>query len=353
MQSRPGNMNKEQKQILPLQKLPGMAFIVGMPRSGTTLLTNMLNSHPNLISTPENEFVLFAHASFQNKDFRKEREVDAFLDIFKYDFNTEPSIWVPDKKIKEDIKQIEQKNFANLCKLAYLNYPLAGEKQNVEFVIDKNPIYSLHTGVLKSVFPDAKFIVLVRNYKDNALSRKKYAYSKRSIFELGVAWEFYYEKIMADAERYGLSPHFIRYEDLVSSPEDELRKICRYLGVDFDPAMLDHKEKAKAMKAHLQETTSGEKFEQVMHMHANLESEVSTQRIKAYEKELSAEENTILDNLCLKMGKRFGYSEGNKGSASAMKALFYKLKMRTYLLWQNLYYALPVGLRLIFLKRKQ
>jgi len=145
------------------KKLPGIAFIIGMGRSGTTLLTNMLNSHPDFISTPENEFVLFAHGSFQNKNFENSIEVDAFMNIFKYDFNTEPSIWVPDNKMREQIKYLREKNFASVCKLAYLNYPLAGEKSEVKYVIDKNPLYSLNLALLHSIYPDDKVIVLVRN----------------------------------------------------------------------------------------------------------------------------------------------------------------------------------------------
>jgi len=336
-------------------KTPNIAFMIGMGRSGTTLLTNMLNSHPHLVSTPENEFILFSHASFQNKNFENEMEVDAFLNIFKYDFNTEPSIWVPDKKLKEDIKRKREKNFRNLCKLAYLNYPLAGNKNKVEMVIDKNPLYSLHLGLLQSVYPDAKYIVLVRNYKDNSLSRKKYAYSPKTIFELGVSWEFYYEKILVAAARYKLDLHFVRYEDLVGSPGETLRKLCAYLGVTYDLAMLAYKEKAREMKVHLQENTSGEKFKQVMQMHANLESDVNTQRVKAYEKELSAEENKILDLLCYKMGKKFGYIEGNRSEAgfgTKLKEWIYQVKMEAYVLAQQIYYAMPVGARLPFLKRK-
>src|SRR5205085_5395989 len=97
----------------------------GMHRSGTTLLTNMLNSNPEVISTPENEFVLFTYRSFLNADFSDAKTLDAFLDVFNSDFNKEMSIWKPVPEVKADINKLAVKNFQNVCKLVYLNYPFA------------------------------------------------------------------------------------------------------------------------------------------------------------------------------------------------------------------------------------
>ncbi len=330
-----------------------MAFMIGMGRSGTTLLTNMLNSHPRLVSTPENEFILFAQRSYRDKDFGDESVVRRFLRLFDYNFHTEPSIWVPGEKIKEDIKALEEKSFTNVCKLTYLNNPFAGQKENVACVIDKNPVYSLHVRTLNRLFPSAKYIVMVRDYRDNVLSRKKFAYRPTSVFELGVSWNFYYQEILENAEFLGIPMHIVRYEDLVSQPEETLRKLCTYLEVPFDAAMLDHKAKASEMKRHLQENTSGEKFKKVMEMHGNLESDVNTNRVRAAEKELSAEEIAILDNICFDLGEKFGYVQTKPVEKTAwdLKKNYYEFKMNLYLARQKKYYNLPVKQRLPFLQR--
>ncbi len=336
--------------------LPAIAFMIGMGRSGTTLLTNMLNSHPKVISSSENEFILFAQESFKNKDFSKEDVVNDFMDLFAYNFHSEPSIWVPAQKIKEDIKAAADKSFANVCKLVYMNYPLAGQKQTVSLLVDKNPAYSLHKKTLHALFPSAKYIVLVRNYKDNVLSRKKYAYKPTSVFELGVSWNFYYQQILKDVTELKTQPHLMRYEDLVKEPKETLQKMCMYLDIDFMEEMLHYKEKAGEMRKLLKENT-GEKFEKVMEMHGNLESDVTTDRIDAHEKELSAEENAILDYICYNTARQFGYAPKEKSkpagkTAWALKKSYYQLKMKTYLLKQKVYYNLPISLRLAFLKKK-
>jgi hypothetical protein len=337
-------------------KLPAIAFMIGMGRSGTTLLTNMLNSHPEVISTPENEFVLFAAKSFKDKNFDNAAVVNDFMNLFKYNFHTEPSIWVPAAKIREDIKNSSDKNFVNVCKLTYLNYPLAGQKKNVSLLVDKNPVYSLHTSTLHELFPDAKYIILVRNYKDNVLSRKKYAYKPTSVFELGVSWNFYYETIFKTAALRKLQMYILRYEDLVSTPKETLQKLFIYLDIGFKEEMLNYKEKAGEMKKHLKENTSGEKFDKVMQMHGNLESDINTTRINAHERELSEEENSILDYICYNMANQFGYAKKQPKPMGKwgwrLRKSFYEWKMQMYLLKQKMYYNLPVGMRFVFLKKK-
>jgi hypothetical protein len=205
------------------------------------------------------------------------------------------------------------------------------------------------------LFPEAKFLVMVRNYKDNVLSRKKYAYRPTSIFELGVSWNFYYEQIFVQLKTAGIKPFIVRYEDLVAGPESVLKKICSYLEIDFRQAMLDYKDKAQEMKKHLLDNTSGGKFKKVMEMHGNLGNDVSTARVNAHEKELSAQENAILDFICYDEALRFGYADPqNKPPGNfiwSLKKAWYSFKMRAYLKKQNWYYNSPLAGRLSRLKK--
>ena len=82
---------------------PKIAFIVGMGRSGTTLLTNMLNSNPEIIACPENEFVIHSYNSFYQKDFNDEKVIDAFIDMFDHNFNRFISIWKPGSELKNEM----------------------------------------------------------------------------------------------------------------------------------------------------------------------------------------------------------------------------------------------------------
>lgn len=337
-------------------KLPGMAFIVGMGRSGTTLLTNMLNSNPEVISTPENEFMLFSKSSFAKADFGREQVIDSFLDIFNYNYNRVLSIWKPTASIRQDLLDVKEKNYANACKLVYMNYPFAGKDQaQIKCIIDKNPIYSLYIDDIRKIYPDAKYIILTRDFRDNVVSRKKYSDKKSSVAELGASWNFFYERIYDVVKAHRLDHYLLRYEDLVADPEQALKALCAYLGVSYSPNMLQFQDLSKEINTHVKEKAPAEVYNKISRMHGNLEKQVNLNRVKAYEKELSPGDIALLDYICRKYGRQFKYTDPDKAGAakpswSVLNACN-RLKIKVYFSLHALYYRLPVGLRLRFLKR--
>ncbi|MBK6985223.1 MAG: sulfotransferase [Bacteroidetes bacterium] len=179
-----------------------MTFIVGMGRSGTTMLTNMLNLNPNVIACPENEFVIFSMTDFKDKDFTDKTVINEFVNLFEYKFSKIISFWKPGKELKQSILNLNNKSFANVCKQVYLNYPFVINKpENVTCIVDKNPIYSLYLNELNTLFPNSKYIILTRDYRDNALSRKKYSDKETSIFTLGASWNYYYKCIFKSVKK--------------------------------------------------------------------------------------------------------------------------------------------------------
>ncbi len=340
-------------------KLPDIAFILGMGRSGTTLLTNMLNSHPKVIATPENEFMLFSYSSFLKKRFDNETTIKAFLNLFSYNFSKIVSIWKPSADLKKDIYQLQDKTYANVCKLTYLNFPLAHKnKADVSYVIDKNPIYSLHIDKMNAIYPNSKYIVLVRDFRDNAVSRKKYGNTKDSIFMLAASWNYFYKQIFSSLKKHDINHINIRYEDLASNPENTLKTICSYLNIEYSESMLHFQEHIDKTKDYAKQNLSSEVFEKITEMHSNLYKDVNTNRVKSYEKELDTKEISILNFFCKEYGKKFNYIDDNSVLVTDSKFLwklnffFTNSKLNLYYNLKNLYFRLPVSLRLKFLKKK-
>ena len=333
--------------------LPGIAFIVGMGRSGTTLLTSMLNMNPEIISTPENEFILFSYHPYVFKNFNNPKVVKSFIAIFNYNFNNVITIWKP-KSIDKDVLKLKIKSYANMCKLVYLNYPLSHkEKSAVKWVIDKNPSYSLQINKLNKVFPDAKYIVIVRDYRDNIVSRNKYSDTPVSIYNLAAAWNYFYDKIYESIAQNNLSYHLVRYEDLVSFPTETLQKICNYLNVTFTEEMLKFQDFSKHLKAHAKENISEEKFKKISSMHSNLDNEVNSKRVDAYLDVLSNTDISILDYVCSNYAHKFNYakSEINVKQISISEKLKYKLAYAQVVVFnflKTVYYKSPISFRLIF-----
>lgn len=330
--------------------LPKIAFIVGMGRSGTTLLTNMLNSNPEIIASPENEFIIHSYHLFNDKDFNEEKVVDAFIDMFNQNFNRVISIWKPGPELKNDILQLKYKNFANVCKLAYLNYPLSQkEKKNVTWVIDKNPSYSLHIDKISEIFPDAKFIVIVRDYRDNILSRRKYSDENVPIHKLASDWNYYYESIFGTLAKNNIPYHLIKYEDLANNPTEHLQSLCSYINVPYNEQMLNFQELSKEIKKHAVENVSKEQNEKIQRMHGNLEKKVNTERVNAYVNELNPKEIALLDYACEKLAARFGYEKHSPTKNPTLSdKLYYSycyLKSSVWGILIKIKYKLPLAFR--------
>jgi hypothetical protein len=335
-------------------KQPNIAFLIGMGRSGTTLLTNMLNSHVNLVATPENKFLIFTYHTFYKKNFNNISTINSFLKVFNYNLNKVISIWKPLPKVKEDLVGLRDKNFANVCKSVYLNYPFIGTKSEINYIIDKNPDYSLHIDTLNKIYPTAKYILLVRDYRDNILSRKIHANKVTSIYDLAAAWNYYYNRIFKSIKKHDLSYHLIRYEDLVTNPKEILTNLCNYIGVNYSEEMLSFQGLSKEIINHVKINENNKVYEKIKRMHSNLENQVNDKRIKSYEKELSSKDISILNYICFRNGKKFNYIKKKEKHISLVWILKSKLaflKIIVYYTWRSFYYTLPISLRYYFLKK--
>ncbi len=329
-----------------------------MGRSGTTLLTNMLNSHPNIVACPENEFIIFLQHNFKSKDFSKSEVVESFLEIFNLEYNRVLSFWKPDlNALKKDIENLENKSFANVCKLVYLNYPFA-EKTKIEVscIVDKNPIHSVYLDEISSLFPNAKYIIISRDYKDNIVSRRTYSDKKSSIVKLAVSWNYFYQKIEKAIKLKKLTTVNLKYENLVSDTENELKKICDFINVEYNNKMLDFQILSKKIKAHIQETASKEKFDKISSMHQNLEKKVSAERVGSYHSKLTKDEIDILDYVCgneaSKLGYNFNSNEQSIHFKNKVKFQFYHFYIPFYYSIERIVHKLPISLKKIMLKKK-
>lgn len=315
-----------------------MVFIVGMGRSGTTLLTTMLNTNKQVVACPENEFVLFTEPYFKQADFSNEKIVDEFVNLFHYSFSKTISFWKPTADLKEKILQLEDKTFSSICKQVYLCYPFAKDKQDsVTCIIDKNPIYSLYMNKLHQLFPNAKYIVLTRDYRDNCASRKKVSGKKDSIYVLANSWNYFYNCIFKSIKKNNLNYIQLRYEDIVTNSTESLSKLCTFLNITFSKDMLQFQELSKEMKHYVKQNLSPNEQEKLNHMHHNLENEISKNRVASYMQELSAKEIEYLDIACLQFAKQFNYTSYNSKTLNWHDQFWNQMSIFKIKLYYNLH----------------
>jgi hypothetical protein len=216
-------------------------FIVGVGRSGTTLLRAILDSHPDMAIPGESHFIpeFVGHA-------RRYGQRGAFLwERFLLDLARHPRfrMWgLPEDRVLTLFRQEPPASFAAAFRRLYA---LFAEVRGKARYGDKTPAYVNRMPMLARLFPEASFIHLVRDGRDVALSRLDHPTMSASPLELAILWKRGVEKGRRAGRGLGPGRYLeIRYEDLVEEPEALTRSVCSFINLAFDPGMLRYHERA-------------------------------------------------------------------------------------------------------------
>lgn len=215
----------------------GPLFVVGMPRSGTKLLRGLLNEHSQ-IGIPLNETEFLPHwinnwSSWG--DLSDPRSFHRFFDAVS------TNVYFT-HRLKEHGQQIDPDHWHSTC--ADFTVPAVFEAlirhdAGVEPGMiwgDKSPGYIVHLQLLKTQFPTARFIHIVRDVRDYAMSMKK-AFGK-SMTRASQRWSDRITEAHRQAAAFPDDVIEVRYEDLLSDPAPVLRRICDFLNIDFEADMM-------------------------------------------------------------------------------------------------------------------
>ena len=128
----------------------------------------------------------------------------------------------------------------NLSSFIASFYQLYAQHHNKSIWGDKTPSFFRMIPVIAQLFPDAKFINVIRDGRDIYLSWKKMDHSKSNIAVGALEWKYKISKSANDLQEYAFGRFLnMRYEDLVSDPRDALEGVCRFLDIPFESTMLD------------------------------------------------------------------------------------------------------------------
>ncbi|MBT3208192.1 MAG: sulfotransferase [Bacteroidetes bacterium] len=284
---------------------PPLFFILGRPRSGTTLLASLFDAHPNVVLPFECPLIINIYTKYAKiKNWNKKILLNFYYDIVNQrKFDT----WMIDlEKLKNDILMCEGENsFETLIKVVYSNFNSFFDKKEIKLIGDKNPVYSIYPEQLVKLFPNAKFIHLTRDYRDNILSIKKVDFEAPITSLLAYRWKFATKRILKVIKKNPNSFHTVKYEDLVVDPPKVLTEMCKFLGVEFEESVLNfHKKKEELFK--LYDRTHIEKY------HSSLLRPISSDKIYGWKKSISDKELKIADSVVGKYAELSGYSRKYK-----------------------------------------
>lgn len=255
-------------------------FIIGRPRTGTTLLQSLFDAHPNIQIPWECQFVLNLFPGYGNIT----RWTPALLEQFYADLlnQWQFSTWnINHEKLKNELLLCAGENsYRQICEVVYLNYISLYPKGEIEWIGDKNHGYTIYTDRLKKLYPEAKFIYVLRDYRDNFDSVKRVDFEVPVVSLVTYKWKHFYRKALEASARYPGDFYFLRYEDLATEPQRSFAEICSFLGIDYLPSVFDfYKVKAKA-----EETYPADILEK---HHKSLFNPINTSRLGLWKKSMS------------------------------------------------------------------
>ncbi len=208
-----------------------LIFLISQPRAGSTLLQVMLAGHPEIATTSEPWIAL--HPIFALKDegiiavYGEELARNALQDFLSQ------------SGVNTDFYK------ARLGEFLLSLYAQAASFQDKRYFLDKTPRYYHIIPELMELFPEARFIVLLRNPLDVLDSILK-AWIRNDILELGTFREDLLvapRRLMASLKEHPSRCFMVRYEELVSDPEQVLKGVCGFLGLSYADGMLDYGER--------------------------------------------------------------------------------------------------------------
>lgn len=211
-------------------------FVVGSARSGTTLLRLMLNAHPSVSVPPESRFV--------TELWRGSEEVDADATLGALSRHKQFAAWdLPIEAVRAQLGRSGTVRYVDVMNAAYRAYAHLRGKPRWG---DKTPRYVEHVPLLARLWPHARFVHLVRDGRDVALSYADVPFGPKRVAESAALWSTRVSLGIVHGRALGPERYMeMRYEELVADPETGARRLCEFLGLEFDARMLDYAERAR------------------------------------------------------------------------------------------------------------
>jgi len=215
-----------------------LVFIIGAPRSGSTLLARMLGAHSRIEAPAEPHIMTpLAHLGYYDR-----------IDQAPYD----PIIsQIGIRELVADLPHGEE-DYLNALR-QYTNALYAGllEKHPADLLLDKTPAYALVLDFLVRLYPNARYVVLTRNPMAiwSSVIESFFDGDHEMAHRHNPILERYVPAIARFLRERPAPIHPVRYEELVKAPEEHMRSISEFLGLDFEQAMVNYGDAGHATSA--------------------------------------------------------------------------------------------------------
>jgi Sulfotransferase family len=269
-----------------------VVFLVGCPRSGTTLLQRMLDAHPLVAIAPETFFI---HRFWRVRDDlgdlsdneNHNRVVQSFIDMPEFtEMNLDPN----------QFRKAALKLPRSLPTLFALLLHQFRERRNATIIGEKTPSHLHHMITLKSLFPQARFVHIIRDPRAVANSWQHVPWSRMRIENVARMWRREMTGSRQVAQMLCSDILAFHYEDLARESEKTLREVCQFLSIPYEQSMLSYHQ--------TNESTVNVQREP---WKANVSKPVDPSRIDQWKSELSRNQISMIESASWPELTRQGY----------------------------------------------
>jgi hypothetical protein len=281
-------------------------FVVGCPRSGTTMLSLMLHAHPNLAMPPESRFLTYTwrkRARFGNLQTDEQRRALA-------EMITRKGSKVLD--LGQDPDELQQKildgppTIGSAFGIVFREFAQLHGRARWG---DKRPAYYQEVDVLLRLFPDAQIVHIIRDGRANVASLKRMPWWRFDSLYSMATWSLSEYCMRRNLRRLPADTFYaLRYESLVADPEGELRKVCAFLDEDFHQAMLEPHRVTGVVPDR-------------KHWHESLKTSVNSDAVESWRTGLEPWELGLMETALRRKLRRNGYQISGAGKRPSPRVL--------------------------------
>ncbi len=324
-------------------------FILATGRTGSTLLSSMLNMHSQILSVSEEPFAYTLFAKYKNVL----NWTDDIIESFCFDF----FLFAEGKLVAQFGTKAElitilkaHRNYltgTNAIKLSYFAFFPGKDKGKVNTIVDKQLKFHHVLKDIAEYYPESKFIILYRDARDNVLIKYKRASKQKkraSLFYFAKTWDYAYKTINRKIENLDSARYIkIKYEDLTREPSETLQKITTFLNLPYNPAMLEYDVNFKT-EIQNSDLLGEDVHKHLALFHEGLSQKVNTDKTGIWKRELQPLQYNGIWNICGQTALASGYLKENCETRSGITFFnFYDYGRFLFskIIVPNLYYALP------------
>src|SRR5918996_1006425 len=290
-------------------------FVVGMTRSGTTLLRMMLDAHTQLTIPPETHFVPDLIKACRQDGAPPEDALAAMTSAREWgDFG------FSDEEMLARLRALPKLKAGAAVRTFYAAYT---EQQGKPRWGEKTPTYVQKMKLIQRALPEARFVHVIRDGRDVALSVLDRTVRALTAADVARRWDKKISKAREDAPKL---EHYteIRYEDLILDTEPVLRSVCEFIELPWDDAMLAYHERSGERLQEMARALPGDgraqelSVERRMATHAMTTKPPSADRVARWRTQMSAEQRdefeAVAGDLLAELGYPVGADAGDRAA---------------------------------------